>query len=238
MRETTALVLLGLFVIAGCDRGTESPTSAVPPVATVPDEDWASQLAAVRAGEINEIRVTEPVSAAEFAELGTGCDGLRNLLIDRPDLAGSNLELLPKLPSLRWLKLGGPVGDAELESVVACLGLEILNLPDGVFTDAGLGEIATLPKLELLRFGSPNATDAGIASLKKVDTLKYLHLLGVPITDAALPSVAALPRLESFYLDGGRTTDAGLRTLLDARPTLHFHLNQKHLPDDPQADGH
>jgi hypothetical protein len=45
-----------------------------------------------------------------------------------------------------------------------------------------------------------------------------------------------LKTLESFYLDGGHASDEGLRRLIAKRPDLHMHLDQTHLPGDPNAD--
>jgi hypothetical protein len=87
----------------------------------------------------------------------------------------------------------------------------------------------------LLRFGSPHVTDEGIRSVARLPRLRFLHLLDVPITDAALDHIATIKTLESFYLDGGHASDDGLRRLIAQRPALHVHLDQTHMPGDPNA---
>jgi hypothetical protein len=233
-RCIAAIGWVSLAFLAGC---SEAPAPGVPPLPAA-EANWDAQVAAVREGRSDEIRVSESVVAAgQFRELATGCDGLATLVLDRADLSDGDLAPLAALPKLRWLKLPSAVGDDGAATIAGCRSLELLNLPAAVLTDAGLAQLATLDRLTLLRFGSPNVTDEGLKSLRGL-RLRSLHLIGVPITDAGLESVAAIPTLESFYLDGGNTTDAGLRKLIERRPDLHFHKDQLHLPGDPNADVH
>lgn len=227
---------LTLLALAGCaDSAAPEPAASIAPA----EPGWADQLSAVRASRSDEIRLGDHlVTAAQFRDLASGCGGLKTLVLDRADLHDDDLAALRALPNLRWLKLPAPIGDDGATIIADCLTLEILNLPAATFTDAGLAKLATLDRLTLLRFGSPHVTDAGLAPLAGLPNLRFLHLLDVPITDAGLEHIVALKTLESFYLDGGRTTDAGLRKLLAARPDLHFHKDQHHLPGDPNADRH
>lgn len=231
-RRLAVLCLLALLF--GC-RESKAPPSAT---AGAAEAGWYAQLAAVRNGRSDEIRLTdEPVTAARFRDL-VGCERLTTLVLDRADLRDEDLAPLRSLPKLRWLKLPARVGDHGATTIAECRSLEILNLPAATFTDTGLASLATLERLSLLRFGSPNVTDEGLKPLSGLPKLRFLHLLDVPITDAGLEHVAAIETLESFYLDGGHTTDPGLRELLAARPDLHFHKDQRHLPGDPNADRH
>ena len=69
--------------------------------------------------------------------------------------------------------------------------------------------------------------------------LRWLHLMEVPLTDQGLEVFRSMTKLESLYLDGDRATDEGLSNLVLARPDLHFHQDQLHLPGDPRLrDGH
>lgn len=237
-RPATASVLL-VAVLTGCRESSPPPTSLVRVEIPAAEAGWRSQIDAVRDGRSDEIRVTEfLVSSNEFRELADGCDGLATLILDRADLATADLSFLPDLPNLRWIKLPTAVDDEAASVLSECRGLETLNVPAAVFTDVGLAELATLERLSLFRFASPDVTDAGLKPLAALPNLRFLHLLDVPITDAGLEHVAAIPSLESFYLDGGRVTDAGLQRLLDHRPDLHFHKDENHLPGDPNADDH
>ena len=221
------------LMLLGCD----APREVAPASPPVEEASWAEQIAAVRAGQSDTIRLAErAVTPEQFQELRTDCGGLRTLVLDAKTVSTLDLSALAATPHLRWLKLPGAVMDAGAEQIADCRELEILNLPDSVITNAGVERLATLDRLTLLRFGSPNVTDAGIAALPSLPRLRFLHLIDVPLTDAALPDIAAIRTLESFYLDGGQTTDAGLQNLLKTRPNLHFHKDQQHLPHDPQRD--
>jgi len=83
--------------------------------------------------------------------------------------------------------------------------------------------------LQLLRFASPKVTDEAFKNIGQLQSLKFLHLLGVPITDVALPEIGKLKNLESFYLDGGKTTNDGLVRFTKANPDIHFHKDQLHM---------
>ena len=77
-----------------------------------------------------------------------------------------------------------------------------------------------------------------MAALSQLKELRFLHLIDVPLTDASLPILEGLSSLQSLYLDGDRCTEKGLHGLLQKRPDIHFHRDQLHLPDDPNADPH
>jgi hypothetical protein len=223
--------------LAGCgeEPGASAPQAAPAAVATS-EPLWDAQLAAVREGRSDEIHVSSAaLSSEQFREIGDRCEAVRTLLLDHASIGNADLDVLAKLPKLRRLKLPFAVDDSGIDEIAGCRELENLNLPAGVFTDSGCSRIAELDRLILLRFGSPNVTDEGVRALAKLPHLRFLHLLDVPITDACLDDIASIDTLESFYLDGGRTTGAGLRKLLAERPDLHVHLDQLHLPDDPNA---
>ncbi len=225
-----------LFTGCGIDEPDVTLSGSTAPVSAVSGGSWESQIAAVRAGQSDAIRLDEHgITPEQFQQLGQGCESLTTLLIDNGEIGDTELSVLSRLPKLRQLKLPGSVGDVGLEAISDCRGLELLNLPGGDFSDRGCAQLAQLDQLMLLRFGSPHVTDDGIRSLTRLPGLRFLHLLDVPITDAALDHIASIKTLESFYLDGGRVSDDGLRRLIVQRPDLHVHLDQTHIPGDPNA---
>ncbi|MDQ3329044.1 MAG: hypothetical protein M3552_00085 [Planctomycetota bacterium] len=229
---------IGVSLIVGCadDEPVSATVKASPSVGSDSEASWQTQIAAARNGRSDSIRVTlSNVTSQEFRELGDGCDGLTTLVIERGSIANADLTALSRLPKLRWLKLPVTVDDAGVELIAACRQIQILNLPNAKFSDRACLRLADLDRLTLLRFGSPNVTDRGLESLAKLPRLRFLHLLEVSITDSGLGHIGSIETLESFYLDGGRTTDDGLSRLLTRRPDLHFHLNETHLPGDPNA---
>jgi hypothetical protein len=135
------------LLLAGCDSDVSdvaSPELATAiPVAS--GGSWESQVAAVRTGQSDAIRLDEDaITPAQFQQLGQGCESLTTLLIDNGEIGDTELAVLSRLPRLRQLKLPGSVGDIGLETVCACRELELLNLPGGTFTLRGCEQIAQL----------------------------------------------------------------------------------------------
>jgi hypothetical protein len=223
--------------LSGCDAAPQTATtSAEAPSAPAAESSWLAQVLAVREGRSDSIRTdVEEITPSQLQQLGDGCESLTTLMIDT-GVVGDDLAVLRHLPKLRQLKLPGAVDDNGIESIFRCRELELLNLPRGVFTDRSCEMLAQLDELMLLRFGSPNVSDAGIKAVARLSRLRFLHLLDVPISDAAIDDVASMKTLESFYLDGGQVSDEGLLRLIAKRPDLHVHLDQTHLPGDPNAD--
>lgn len=232
----TAPVLCLVSCLAGCVEAPPQQVRSSQPI----EPAWEEQVQQVRAGEATGIRsIARPVSPQQWQMLQEECRSLEVLEVDSRRLAAQDLQLLAdRLPALQRLKLTGPVDDSQLQKIAAVAGLKMLNLPNGEFTDDGMQHLTELKDLELLRFGSPHVTDEGLAVVSQLPSLRFLHLIDVPITDAGLQHLHPLTGLESFYLDGGRCTDEGLYSLLRARPDLHFHRDQLHLPDDPHAHPH
>ncbi|MGD9857623.1 MAG: hypothetical protein AB7U20_21985 [Planctomycetaceae bacterium] len=231
-------LVLGLLVLTiGCRPNAQSPEALTASAENV-ELPWADQIRAVRQGETAEIHMVAPITAESWSELAGGCEQLTAIDVERLEAPESALAVLSGLPQIRRLRIGSPVGDVGLRAIARIGSLEVLNLPQGGFTDAGLAELTALPRLELLRFHSSHVTDEGMQHVSQMPALRFLHLINVPITDAGLTFLHGLKHLESFYLDGGRCTDDGLSRLLHELPELHFHLNQLHLPDDPHAHPH
>lgn len=230
------LLLIAIVLVCGCDAPADVAPTARPDVG---EASWSEQIDAVRSRTAKQIVVHDShVTPAELAELTDGCESLELLELDRTDVSSDVLSVIGDLPNLKRVKLGGPIDDDGIAELTGATTLVVVNLPAAAFTDRGLQTLAGLPHLELLRFHSPNVTDAGLVHVAEMPSLRFLHLIDVPVTDAGLQHLYGLTRLESFYLDGGRCSQAGLGDLLKALPELHFHWNQMHLPDDPQADRH
>lgn len=199
---------------------------------------WEEQIDAVRGGRSSRIWcIRQPIVGERWKELAAAGERLEILTIEKGSVAPHLLaELAPHLTQLRQLKLGIPVGNEHLAAIAQFPSLKVLNLTQGEFDDGGLRKLKLLPRLELLRFHSPNVSDGGLQEIAALPALRFLHLINVPITDDALVHIAGITKLESFYLDGGDCTEAGLSELIKERRDLHFHWNDLHLADDPQAE--
>lgn len=233
------LLFLFVLLLVGCGLPAPAPSESRERAAT-PVFDWNSAVEQVRSGNVRRIEASRyAVPEAEWQMLATGCDLLEILEVDNTSVASESLiRILEQIPAVKRLKLMGPAGDAELRAIARLERLEILNLPQGQFSDEALQDLKGHSRLQLLRFSSPAVGDAGLAMLTTLPSLRFLHLIDVPITDAALEHLIDCPKLESFYLDGGHCTEDGLSALIRRMPKLHFHWNQLHLRDDPQAHPH
>ena len=79
-------------------------------------------------------------------------------------------------------------------------------------TDAGLGHLQGLRRLEKLYLYGTRITDAGLGHLQGMDQLQKLYLAGTEVTDAGLATLVGLSRLSVLDLE-----DALERDLLVAR---------------------
>lgn len=185
------------------------------------------------------LSIRSPVVPADLLTLA-GLSQLRTLEIYQASFPQEQLRQLSDLRQLECLRLEDlALGDRAVSCLKGWPRLKILNLPSSKLTDAGLAELLSfLPDLQLLRIGSSSMTDEGVVQISKCSSLRFLHLIDVPVTDASLRHFHDKHQLESLYIDGGRETDSGIRDLLQANPRLHFHRNQLHVADDPNADGH
>ena len=243
-RCTLALLLV---VCAGCSRqasptlGTssrEQPSSGEGTTGSVFRAAQEQIDMCARDGG-SQLVVRTPVSAAQWSVI-TGFSQLDSLELFESHFAPSEFIRVSKLQHLRRLRIEDlSLNDAAVAQLAVLPELEVLNAPATVLSDAGLKSLVDrLPKLQLLRIGSPNISDSGMAIIGAMPSLRFLHLVNSPITDQGLLAFHQLPNLESLYIDGGKATERGIRDLMRANPTLHFHLNQVHVPDDPNADGH
>lgn len=201
---------------------------------------WRDQIAAVSRGQSTAIVLSDlnlpPATLDSLAEVA---DKVTELNLSGDQLA-TKLEQITRCNALKVLHLRTELGDRELQAIAQMPNLEVLDLPLALsITDAGLEAIAEHPKLLLVRLRAPQVTDSGLKAFARMPKLRWLHLMEVPLTDAGLLVFQEMPRLESLYLDGDRATDEGLSSLVLARPDLHFHRDQVHIPSDPRnKDGH
>lgn len=231
-------------MLLGCTKSevdvASAPQTAEDPIDAGEAESptFDQQIASVRSGDSFTIRVRQPdLNMEQVQTLLEVAGQLRVLEIATTD---DQLESFPwtSLEQLRQLVVHGPIADDDLIQIAELLKLEILNLPQGTFSDAGIEALASHSNLQLLRFHSPNVTDASLRSISKMPSLRFLHILNSPVTDEGLETVSEMDQLESFYLDGSHCTEEGLSKLLKEMPELHFHWNETHLETDANKHPH
>lgn len=225
--------------MAGLWWFTHSPGSP-PPTKVDVQAVWTEQLKAVADGSTTQIVLPDLNIPSRFlSDLKPVAGRITDLNLCGDDLARGINEIVG-CPHLRILHLRTELGDAEIERLSQLRELEVLDLPLALHvTDKGLYALAQHPRLKLIRIRAPQLSDEGLPTLTTLPELRWLHLMEVPLTDGGLEVFRSMPKLESLYLDGDRATDEGLSNLVLARPDLHFHRDQLHLPEDPRRrDGH
>ena len=224
-----------LFAVVGCETATQTNGRA-----TDASTQFQKQFQSAKAEGSREFIFRESVTATELQQL-TQLDLQRVELFNLESVPSEQIaNALRAWPDLRRLRIeSGTVDDQVMGSIAELKVLEVLNIPNGEFSDIGLAAICSLPKLMLLRAGSPDVTDESVRKLVELPALRFLHLINVPLTDNGLAAFHDFHQLESFYIDNGKETENGIRSLLEKHNhRLHFHRNQIHIPDDPSTDQH
>jgi len=196
------------------------------------------QVLAVQNGSSREIRSNSAIDEAGLGQLA-GLTELEVLSLTRAEFSDEFADTLSSLVGLRQIRLENAfVGDRSAKAISKLRNLSSINLPNCKISDDGLEDWPLLDDLVLLRIGSPNLSDVALTTVAKMKSLRFLHLVNVAITDAGLKHLYSMDQLESLYIDGGSVTEDGLSALLLVMPKLHFHRDQQHLPNDPQANDH
>jgi hypothetical protein len=215
---------------AGGSDSNSAPTQAV-------EQLWREQFEQVQAGQSENLLVDQaPITAAQLAELPALKGRLTQLMVDAGGVSDATLDSISQLQSLVHLRLREcPISDQGLEKLAAAglPELQILNIPHGKITAAGIVHLLAFPKLTQLRLGGSQIDDRAIDEIARLPKLRSLHLIGPNLSDAALSKLSNVSQLGSFYLDDCRLSDAAWEQLFRAKPNLHVHVDQAHLDRDP-----
>lgn len=236
MKTNTSLLLLSLLsflITSGCssDHSPDEPT-----VTLLSASDIIS--AALASSDTTTIHIDQKPVTDDELELLRGNETITNLLLDESLITDDGIRIIATMPNLVHLRVRSKVSDACIDELLKLESLQFLNLPFADFTDNGMEKLATHPQIQLLRIRSPRLTDAAMPAIAAMQNLAFLHLIEVPITNNGLPSLYEADHLQSLYLDDCGTTEEGLSELLKRQPTLHLHVNQTHLDNDPQKHDH
>jgi hypothetical protein len=96
-----------------------------------------------------------------------------------------------------------------LKELAAFTYLQSLSLVDFHVTPEALKEVANLKSLEQLWLG-PSTSDAGLKELAALPRLHTLILQGSGVTDAGLKEISRIKSLRHLYVEGTRISSAGL----------------------------
>ena len=225
------IVLLAAAASAGCNPAAGS----LEPPAEVPR---ASSPAPVSLEAAATTEQDETVSAAALARLGVplGTDPsghVRWIEAAGGELSDEAMEILPRLPLLEWLEIGGgKITSAGLAHLKDCTALRRLYIHDiNLATDA-LSWLAG-QRLEALSLQRTRLAGMNLKQLKATSSLIVLNLSENEITDEDLSVVAQFKNLEVLALQGTRITGAGLARLKEmARLNVLNLVNCRIVDDD------
>jgi hypothetical protein len=157
---------------------------------------------------------------------------LKTLDFTDSDIDDGGLACVAELTQVERMSFFGSRGlsDAGVAHLKDLKNLTLLDLRNESFTatkpraprvtDAGLGHLAGLSKLEYLNLQGQHITDAGLKHLKGMPNLQTLSLSFPVITDEGLKHLEGLQQLRGLHLYGTRVTPAGRAALKAKLPML------------------
>jgi hypothetical protein len=106
------------------------------------------------------------------------------------------------MPALDRVKLNGlPITDDGLRALAASQSVSDLEISDTRITDAGLANLARMPKLKVPCADRCAITDRGLRTLAGIASLERVSLQDANLTKAAVAAVkAARPDLEVWNI--------------------------------------
>lgn len=164
----------------------------------------------------NSIELRPPISRKEWDEI---FEVMRHNRITNLRAGGQMtdvvLERLAQLDLVTSLHLDGSrhITDAGLKQLARIPRLKRLNLSGCSITDQGLTVLRQLPELrEFYLYHHSGISDEGLANLRSCEKLERVDLLGSNAGDGTIRALTGKPRLRHFK-SGDQVTDEGLPLL-------------------------
>jgi hypothetical protein len=174
--------------------------------------------------------------------LAAGLEPAPAAAIDRLEGEGHAMVRSPLGADRRLLRVSFPAHQAEIDDAalraLAPLREHIAELELGrsAVLDAGLAEVARLPRLVRLDLSRTQVGDAGLRRLAGLEQLRSLNLFATQVGDGAVDAIAALPALEVVHVWQSRISADGIAALRRARPDLRV-VGAPEFPPPADADG-
>ena len=222
------------------------------PFGDTPSEPWLVRLLGVDFFyPVSEVRLPADVDPNRLMPLVAEFQGVRTIYLPSAPLDSRSVDLLKRLPALRvvgWdetnppsvpalkmvtqlnqvatLELRGSrlVDDEHMKLVVTMSNIRELNIERSGVTNAGLADLAALPRLERLYVSEARLSADGLGVLATFPSLKQLGIGGLHISDDSLQSLQQLPFLEVLSLEEMRIGEAGARHLGKLQSLRHLQL--------------
>ena len=135
--------------------------------------------------------------------------------------------------SVTSITVGGEgLTDAGVGALAGAKGLENVAITGGdKVTDAGIRELAKLPKLDTLKLLFLKIDGTGLDAFAGSKTLKTLTLYLDGLTDDGAKAIAKLPGLNDLSISRSKVTAAGLKAIVEARLPAEFNFDKQLLDD-------
>jgi Leucine-rich repeat (LRR) protein len=206
------------------------------------DLDWLA-----RAPHLIEVNVSGAAIHDKLALALAAKPTLRELKLASTQVTAAAIPTLVKNPKLEEVDLANlPVDDASAAALLAMPEMRVLRL-DGTpitdkamakpgpalvelyvsktrVTDAGLGILDALPKLQALGLGDLGVGDVTLARIAKLTGLHTLVLSKAGAGVRSLAVIGTLASLDRLYLDDTRTEDDTIAALAGLRELRVLHL--------------
>jgi hypothetical protein len=155
---------------------------------------------------------------------------------DRQITSPSELPNTPFQITKVYCNRNSQVTDEVLTKLAGCVGLRQLEIENSNITDAGLGQLKGLARLECLKIGgSKGITNAGLDGLMDMTNLTQLGLNFTGVTGAGIKKLQLLRALETLDLSGLEMGNSALRDLGGFPKISTLVLNGSGISDDDLA---
>lgn len=165
---------LALPIIVGC-----APNPSLQSARRQPAEpSWQQQVAAVRAGTSDVLRVDRAMVTDQDLKALDGLEGnLRRINLARTQVTDEGVAQISQMRDLIQLRIASDkITDAGIAHLANLQHLRYLHLLEAPITDAGLDALNELSSLESLYLDHTNVTDEGLARLLKARPGVHLHI--------------------------------------------------------------
>jgi formylglycine-generating enzyme required for sulfatase activity len=143
-------------------------------------------------------------------------------------ISPSGFPPIGKLHRLRSLNLQGTAaGDEAVAALSGVPRIEILRIGSPNLTDQGLAEISKLFSLQNLYIETCLGTDEGVRHLGRINRLRQLDLGAPAMTGSSLGALAKLPELNDLRLRSPALTDVIFELFASAKSLRKLRLTER-----------
>jgi Leucine-rich repeat (LRR) protein len=180
-------------------------------------EEVIASFRQLRPGDIDDN------SIASLTSLDQGLDQVTEIDATGGRVTNEGLAGLPKLTSLRVLKLDGTkVSDAGCQQIGQLASLEELTLTGGSITDVGIEFLRGLTQLRVLWLWNTKLTEHGWELIGQLPSLEEIYIDFSSIDDESMAALCEAKTLRKVSFRGTEVSDKGLQHLARLDELVHL----------------